>query len=30
MKPVGSFYTALLGATAAALLWNLWRQGGGR
>lgn len=24
------FYTALLGATAAALLWNFFRNGGGR
>jgi hypothetical protein len=24
------YYQALLGATAFALLWNLWKSGGGR
>jgi hypothetical protein len=27
---MGPFYTALLVATASALLWNLYKSGGGR
>lgn len=27
---MGPFYSVLFGATAAALLWNLFKNGGGR
>lgn len=30
MRNMGPFYSALLAGAAAALLWNLWKSGGGR